>query len=237
MKIKRAAITIIIALFLLFPMRTASKVTEDKRPPSLFVEYQSGVLVLKARETPLRLIFNAIRNECLIEISGLERRGSEPVTLSLQSVSLPEAMKQILSYLGEKNYAFEFVDERLRRVAVLPRAKKGISSLPLPTNGVAVEQSFVDRPVIYSIVKGSQADTLNLLEGDIVVEYDDVKIKTARQLIEVVKTKSDRGQLDMIVVRDNEPIRFVLNAGFIGIRVLTVRIPRKELESYYSGQY
>jgi hypothetical protein len=237
MTTKKAAITIIISLFLMLPMRTILGVAEDRRPPSLFVEYQKGVLILKAREIPLNLIFDAIRNECLIEISGLERRESEPVTLSLQSVTLEEGLKQILNHLGEKNYAFEFVDEKLRRVSVLPRAKKGISALPLPTNEVAVEQGFADRPVIYSIVKGSQADTLNLLEGDIVVEYDDVKIKTARQLIKVVKSKSDKGQVDMIVVRDSEPIRFVLNGGFIGIRVLTVRIPKEELKRYYSGHY
>lgn len=224
-------------IFLMFQMTATLGVAEEKIVSSLIVNLQQGRLVLQAQGTPLWKILDAIRRECMVEILGLDDRKNEPVTFSSKGETLEDALKQLLRHLGEKNYAFEFVDERLRRASVFPEAE-GIVDLPHVPPGEKVSQKkFVNVVIIQNIVDGSQAQALDLLEGDLIIEYDGVKITGGPlDLIKEVKKKSNKEQVGMIIVRNNEPRRFVLNGGAIGVRIKTIKIPREELDNYLSEE-
>lgn len=221
-------------IFIVFQMCATLGVAEDKIVSSVIVEFQQAKLVLQARGTPLWKILDGISHKCLVEISGLELRVNEPITFSSKGGTLEDVLKSLLQHLGEKNYAFEFYGERLRRVSVVPEAKSGVSSLPLRINKEVIKKKFVNVVRVQSVVDGSQAQTLDLWEGDLIIEYDGVKISSTQGLIKEVKKKSHKEQVEMIVVRGHEPVRFVLNGGFIGVRIKNIRIPKGELVNYYS---
>ena len=221
-------------IFLMFQTWATLGVAEEKIVSSVIIELQQEKLVLQAQGAPLWKILDGIRRECLVEILGLESRKNEPVTFSSIEGTLEDVLKQLLRHLGEKNYAFEFVDERLKRASVFPEAK-GVAHLPpfLPAEKVS-HKKFVNVVRVQSIVDNSQAENLALREGDLIIEYDGVKISRTQELLKEVKKKSQKEEVGMIVVRDHEPMQFVLNGGFIGVRINTIKVPKEELDNYYS---
>jgi len=221
-------------IFIVLQMYATLGVAEDRIVSSVIVEFQQGKLVLQAEGTPLWKILNGIRHKCLVEISGLELRVNEPITFSSKGGAPEDVLKRLLRHLGEKKYAFEFIDERLIRVSVVPGVRSGVSSLSVQMNEEVIKEKFVNVVRIQSVVDGSQAQTLDLWEGDLIIEYDGVKISSTQGLIKEVKKKSHKEQVEMIVVRDHELLRFVLNGGFIGVRIKTITIPKGELVNYYS---
>jgi hypothetical protein len=75
-------------------------------------------------------------------------------------------------------------------------------------------------------------ESAGLLQGDIILEYDGVPINSARQLVSEVEKKSQISQIEMVIVRQKIPTRVILNGGFIGVRILTNKIPRDEITAY-----
>jgi C-terminal processing protease CtpA/Prc len=223
-----------IFILIVFQMCATIGVAEDKIVSSLIVEFQQGKLVLHAQRSPLGKILDGIRHECLVEISGLELRVNEPITFSCKEETLADVLKRLLRHLGEKNYAFEFYNERLRRVSVVPEAKSDPSSSPFQINKELTEKKFVDVARVQSTADGSQAQTLDLWEGDLIIEYDGVKItRGPLELVEEMKKKSHKDQVEIIVVRDLEPMRFFSSGGMIYMDIKTKRISKKELNNYY----
>ena len=86
--------------------------------------------------------------------------------------------------------------------------------------------------MVQSIVEGSQAETAGLQKGDIILEYDGVRITSAQQLVNEVEKKAASSQIEMLFVRQKIPTRLILNGGFIGVRVMTTKILRAELNTY-----
>jgi hypothetical protein len=81
---------------------------------------------------------------------------------------------------------------------------------------------------IIDIVEGSQAQSNGLQIGDLIVEYSGVRIRNARELVqEAGKTSIDQ-QVEMIVIRDKLPVPFILQGGFIGVKIRTQRILSEE---------
>lgn len=231
---KNTTLKMSLFIFLMFQLWTTLGVAEDKIVPSVIVELQQGKLVLRAQEAPLRKILDGILRECLVEILGLESRKNEPITFSSIEGTLEDVLKQLLRHLGEKNYAFEFVDERLKRASVFPEAKGAAYLPPFPPAEKVSQKKLVDVVRVQGIVDNSQAENLALREGDLIIEYDGVKISQTQELVKEVKKKSHKEEVGMIVVRDHEPIQFVLDGGFIGVRINTIKIPNEELDHYYS---
>jgi S1-C subfamily serine protease len=97
-------------------------------------------------------------------------------------------------------------------------------------------QEFADVAQIQSIIASSQAETLGLLEGDIIIEYDGVPITSARQLVAEVEKKAGRDRVEMVIVREKTPQRLTLSSGFIGIRIKTTKIPKEEFNTYYLSE-
>ncbi|MFC1533749.1 hypothetical protein ACFL7M_10330 [Thermodesulfobacteriota bacterium] len=214
-------INIFITVSLIWP---TSGLTEGKNISPLIVAFQQGNLSLKAEEIPLARILDEIRKNCLVQISGLEARENEPITFSFKG-ELEEGIKRFLRHLGEKNYAFEFIKGDLRRVLILPEAKDNTSSISNRVNREGIQDKPLTAVRIQGIIDGSQAETLGLLEGDIIIEYDGIEIQTARQLISETRKRAHKEQIDMTVMRDNVLIPFVLRGGLIGIRIKTITNP------------
>ena len=93
-------------------------------------------------------------------------------------------------------------------------------------------QAFITIAQIQSIVEGSQAESAGLQEGDIVLEYDGVPIRSAQQLVREVEKKATNSQIELVVVRQKITTRLILSGGVIGVRITTQKIPRAELETY-----
>jgi S1-C subfamily serine protease len=85
---------------------------------------------------------------------------------------------------------------------------------------------------VVGTIKGSQAEELGLQVGDLIVEYDGVKIHNAQQLVKEVKKKSEIGQVEMTVVREERSFPYVLNSGKIGVRISTTKIPKEAFDTY-----
>ena len=133
-----------------------------------------------------------------------------------------------MRYLGIKNFAFEFADASLKRVVIVPEATAAISTLTNQQSNRLKRQEFVNIAEIQSIIASSQAESLDLLEGDIIIEYDGVPINDAQQLVNEVERKTSNNQVEMVVVREKTPRRLILGSGFIGVRVMTRKIPKEE---------
>jgi S1-C subfamily serine protease len=79
-------------------------------------------------------------------------------------------------------------------------------------------------------VEGSQADSLGLASGDIILEYDGVKVQNALQLVKEVEKKASSANIEMVIMRDNSSMRYTLVGGFIGVRIQTTKISREDYE-------
>ena len=84
-----------------------------------------------------------------------------------------------------------------------------------------------------SVLEFSQAQSLDLTAGDIIIEYDGVRISSAQQLVEEVEKKAENSQVDMIVIREKNSMRLILAGGTIGVRIRTKNISYEEIDVVY----
>ncbi len=82
------------------------------------------------------------------------------------------------------------------------------------------------------MVENSQALKAGLKKGDLIIQYDNVRINSPSGLVSEVKKKSDKEKIDLLVACDGAGMKFVLAGGRIGVRIQTAVIPGKELEGY-----
>ncbi len=82
------------------------------------------------------------------------------------------------------------------------------------------------------VIEDSQAESLDIRTGDLIVEYDGEPIQEPADLIRGVKALADRNQVQMLVVRDGTPIPYELKGGFIGVQIVSTRIPREQYERF-----
>ncbi len=228
-------------IFLMFKVCVTTGVAEDKKSSSLSVEFQQGTLVIQANGVPLGGILDGIRRECRVKIEGLEKRENESITFSSGSGTVYEALRRLFSLLDEGNYAFEFHDQELVRVLVLPETK-GEVQLSMSARKATerdtekgkeeTKQEFVTVPKILQIDEGSQAEIVGLLKGDLIVEYDGVKIRASKQLVTEIEKKSHMEQVEMGVIRDQKSMRFTLKGDKIGVGIGDVKIPKEEFDAY-----
>ncbi|UCF91246.1 MAG: PDZ domain-containing protein [Desulfobacterales bacterium] len=226
----------IILYLLLFqlPVAAGSTAAQSMDPP-LISEGPQGKLRLQARGSPLEKILDAIRRNFRLEIDGLEHRAQESITYFCEAGSLEEALKRLLRHLHENNYAFEFREERLSRVAVLPEAKIGPAAPAYQeeTKEPVFPPSLVNVVQVIDVVEGTQAQDRGLLKGDLIVEYDGAKIGGILELVKATKEKSPSESVAVGVLRDQEPLQFVLNGGFMGVRIQSISIPKEEMDNYF----
>ena len=192
----------------------------------------NGTINFAARDSTLEEIAKKFYDNYSVEIKGLENRAGEKITFSYNADTPEDLLKSLLRYIGIKNYAFEFSDAALKRLVVVPEATNDISSFSKSPKDLSQQKEFVSVAQIQSIVEASQAESAGLQEGDIVIEYDGVSISIAQQLVSEVEKKAVKSQIEMVIVRQKIPTRLILNGGFIGVRIITKKIPRTELNTF-----
>jgi hypothetical protein len=191
-----------------------------------------GTIHLEARGSTLGEIVSKFYDRYTLEIKGLENRAGEKVTFSYTADTLEGLLKSLLRHLGIKNYAFEFDDEILKRLVAVPEATAEVSSFSPSSNIPNQENEFVSIAQVQSIIEASQAESAGLQIGDIILEYDSVSINSAQQLVSEVEKKAQVNQIEMVIVRQKILTRLILNGGFIGVRILTKKIPRAEFNAF-----
>ena len=191
---------------------------------------------MEAHDSVLVEIFKELYDKYSIEVSGLESRESDKITFSFEADTLEALLRGLLRYLGVKNFAIHFADATLTKIVVVPDS---VSDITTSENVQMDEMDQRDQvePLsvaqIQSIVEFSQAESLDLITGDIIIEYDGVRITSAQQLVEEVEKKSENSQVEMIVIREKNPVRLILAGGIIGVRIMTKKISKDEINSIY----
>ena len=192
------------------------------------VKFQNDTLTIRASKTPLTKILSAVQNKCLVKITGLEHRKDEKITFFSNKGSLERVLKDFLRHLGEKNYAFEYGNAALLQIVVLPGAKA--DNYPTDTLADQKEPPHIVKAVrVVGVIDGSQAQSAGLMPGDIILEYSGLTIRSTNELIKATKTKTNTDQVEILVMRENYRLRFILNGGLIGVRISNTSIPKEAL--------
>jgi len=79
--------------------------------------------------------------------------------------------------------------------------------------------------LIVRVVEKSQADSIGIQKGDIIMSYLGTKLNTAEELIEIVKSNTNNKQkkIKVMIVRNGEKeIEFNVKPGSIGVQIDTV---------------
>jgi S1-C subfamily serine protease len=194
---------------------------------------ENGILFIRARNVSLKSVVASLQKDFAVDINGLESLENDKITFVFEASSLEELVKGLLRYLNIKNYAFEFADDNLRIVTVVAGSKRIIAGSVDSNSDSAKQEETVSVAVIKSIVVSSQAETLDLMQGDFIVEYDGIRINSAAQLVKEVKKKSAKSQIEMIVVRDQTSRRLILHGGVIGVRITTEKVSKQEYLKYF----
>ncbi|MCP4109750.1 MAG: PDZ domain-containing protein [Desulfobacteraceae bacterium] len=218
-----------LGFFLIFFILTNTVAAEEKTDPSEAVRFDREKLVIKADSTPIGEILDQIYLKCMVEILGLENREKEQITFSATGETTEDVLKRLLRYLNENNYAFEYNNVRLVKVSVLPKSRTSDSSYPDREHVEKKTKTLVRAVKVQKVVKGTQAEELELKKGDIIVGYDGIKITSARQLVSEVKKKSETDSIELVIIRDKEPLSFILRGGLIGVNINNVRVSEEEL--------
>jgi predicted metalloprotease with PDZ domain len=192
-----------------------------------------GKIFIRARNESLRSVVAIFHKDFAVEIKGLATLENEKVTFAFEAASREELIKGLLRHLNIKNYAFEFAGEKLKIVIIVPGAKRSISSPVDSDTDSTKREEIVSVAVINSVVESSQAESLDLLQGDFIVEYDGIRINSASQLVKEVEKRSVKNQIEMLVVRDKTPMRLIIQGGFIGVRITTEKISKPEYLNYF----
>ena len=193
----------------------------------------NGKVLFEARDASHAEIVKEIIIKYGIEIKGLEQGKTEKITLSFDAESREALLKSLLRHLGIKNYALEFTDEALTRLVVVPETTSDDSSWSVSPEDSPRQKKFVEVVQIQSVVESSQAESAGLLAGDLIIEYDGVRIKSATQLISEVEKKTAESQIEMVIVRQNKRSQLVISSGFIGVRIVTKKIPLAEFKTFH----
>ena len=203
--------------------------TEPANASSEITRVWKGNIVIETHDSALVEVLKELYDKYSIEVAGLESRESDKITFSFEADTLESLLRGLLRYLGVKNFAIEFTDATLTRIVVVPDSMSQIA----PSENVQAEQEnqleSLSVAQVQSIVEFSQAESLDLTAGDIIIEYDGVYITSAQQLVEEVKDKAENSQVEMIVIRDKRPMRLILAGGIIGVRIITKNISKEEI--------
>jgi type II secretory pathway component GspD/PulD (secretin) len=212
---------------------TAFWVTLPAKASNEITQGPNGHIAIDAQDSDLIEIFKELSDKYSVEILGLESRNSEKFTFSFKADTLETLLRRLLRYLGVKNFAIQFADARLTRIVVLPESVSDFTiSENLQTDRLNPPESISVAQII-SVVEFSQAQSLDLSAGDIIIEYDGVRISSAQQLVEEVEKKAESSQVDMIVIREKNSMRLILAGGTIGVRIRTKNISYEEIDVVY----
>ena len=225
------AYRIIVCTALILPAGIGSTATEKPIDAPPLVILEEDRLTLNAEDRPLGEVLDEIQQQSGVEILGMDARVDEPVTFFSEPDAVEKVLKRLLRHLDETNFAFEYTRTRLRRISVWP---SGGADAPARTPPPQISETSeapktVNTVRVLKVNEGTQAADLDLSQGDLILEYDGTQINSAQELVAAVKEKSPQETVEMVVVRNRQPFRLVLNGGLIGVNILTVSVPQADL--------
>ncbi len=188
-------------------------------------------LTLDMQQKPLSEILAEIRRQCAVDIVGLGKRDGELLSFSAQDEAVETAVKRLLRQLNESNYAFEYNSTRLNRVSVLLRARAENTLPPRAASPPQPPSEGGEQVVrIVRVNPGTQAESADLQQNDLIMEYDGKRIRNAQELVQAVSEKSPEDSVEMVLIREGETRRVAINGGMIGINIVTITVPASELK-------
>jgi len=215
---------------LIMPLLIVAHLSASTMDDAIVLKKQGMQWELNIQKGPLRVLLERLAHEHQVIISGLESRENELLNLTTVGDSIADIIRSLLLHLGEKNFAFEYTDNRLSRVLVLAggaedmRNISAIVSSPMPASAESV-----DAVEVLAIVEGSQAQKLDIRKGDLVLEYDGLKINRASELVAETQKRSTDDEIELVLLRNGDPVRLNARGGFLGVQVKTVKIFTEEL--------
>jgi len=220
----RTGITVFVLIILMVFQSNA-----NTQPAPIFCE--NDMMICNAEDLLLSDFEDLLYQECGIRIAGLKSQEGQRITYKTKGPIL-ESIKRLLRYLDAESYVFEFNGERLAHVLIYSRGKsrhyrpginRGYSQSKQPGKTVNAVK-------VLDIVPGSQAEVHGFQKDDIIVEYDTVPIKSASQLVSVVKKKKkEKQRVELVLVRNGSRQSYILNSGLIGVRIQTIRVPPEDI--------
>lgn len=202
-------------------------VAHEGAEPFLTIDLKDNELILNAKEISLGQVINSIEREISIEIRGLENRLDQLVTFSGSGSSPDMLLRKLWRNLGEKNYAYEYDDDRLIKVTVFPPGRTSSTKDHLPDSTLG--NRLISVVEVIGVVEDTQAARLGLKTGDYILKYDGVRIFQYDDLIEESTKDIGPRPVQMIVLRKGRLMSFYLERDFIGVRVRVKRIPMNAL--------
>ncbi len=187
---------------------------QERKEKEFSAAYEDGALSVTAVNIPFGMLLKAINYNTPVKISGLGHRENELITFSGKG-SAEAVLKRLLKQLDEKNYAFRFDDERLTAVSVF-------------------QETTADVVRILGVLEGTQAEELGLRPDDLILEYGGLRVRSAQELIAEVDRRSEAEQVDMLIVREERPMRLKPEGGFIGIEIETYAADKNLVKKYLS---
>jgi len=203
-------------------MASQSRANKQSSP----VVCDNDTFICHADELLISELENLLYRECGIRIVGLKSEADQRITFKAKGPIL-DSIKRLLRYLNAESYVFEFNGNQLSHVLIYSRGK---SRYYRPRNYSHSSQSNnkgnkINAVKILDIVPDSQAEMHGFQKNDIIVEYDTVPIKSASQLVSVVKKKKkEKQRVELVLLRDGSRQSYILNSGLIGVRIQTVRV-------------
>jgi hypothetical protein len=216
-----------ISLLFIILMTYQSRANTESTP----IICENDTLTCNAEDLPIIEMENLLLQECGIRIIGLKAREDQRITYT-SSGPILVSIKRLLRYLNAESYVFEFNGDQLTHVLIYSRGKTRYTR---PENYSHFSQSKgadnkVSAVKVLDIVPGSQAEVHGFQKDDIIVEYDAVPIKSASQLVSVVKKKKNEKQrLELVLFRNGSRYSYILDSGLIGVRIQTVRVSPDEI--------
>jgi hypothetical protein len=219
--------------FLILNISPALSAVNDEPNTSFSIEVKDTEVSIVARGILLRDLIERIKKDISVELKGVTSKPDRPVTFSHKGKSPEIVLRQLLRYLGEKNFAYEFANDKLIRITVFP---EGTASALIPAESeVAPQNDTVSLVEIVDILEESQAETLGLKKGDYIYKYDGRRIFGHEALVEETFKVNGPTSISMVIIRKGKLSRVFLEGGFIGIHVRTKSIQKKELPADISS--
>lgn len=220
------------ALVVLLALTAGGGATGEPSAAAVFARSENG-LALTAENLPLWKVLTEVERQTGVQSQGLEARHREAVTLAIEARTAEALFRRLLHQLKERNFAMEYRDGRLTRVAVLPASGLsggGDSKASEEDDDPANATTEVVR--VQRVLADTQAERIGLREGDFIIAYNGVIIHNHKQLIEETLRTDPRYPIPMIIARDYRPRQLTLDGGTIGVGIKTIRIFREEYEIY-----
>ena len=230
--LRNTALIFSLSLLLLLHTCNNLEAASPETKATMVFEVGDNGLAMQAINIPLGDILDEMRGEFFSDITGLDHRTNELITLNTSGKTVEEILKQLLKHLGENNYAFEFSDDDIKKVSVFPESKTKTTPAEKQRTLNEDHDQFTGVAKVNSIIEDSQAETVGLAVDDIIIKYDGIRIESSMGLIREVRRKSDMDQVEMIVVREGTVLPFFIKGGLIGVRISTAKIPLEEFERY-----